>query len=125
MLREGKNIFLARHFSALPRLLARRGHGFHTRPLFTIIIIVPLIDFSLCDVFKFKKIYEKSPPRMNLKNKLCRSAARLGRGFQTRPTGSTTGEVSLRGISTKEPQVSRKPRNLNLIEFLEKVFTRC
>ena len=32
MLREGKNIFLARQFSARPRQLARRGHGFHTRP---------------------------------------------------------------------------------------------
>ena len=32
VLREGKNIFLARQFSARPRLLARRGHGFHTRP---------------------------------------------------------------------------------------------
>ena len=29
---KGKNIFLARQFSARPRLLARRGHGFHTRP---------------------------------------------------------------------------------------------
>ena len=35
MLREGKNIFLARQFSARPRLLARRGHGFHTRPGFS------------------------------------------------------------------------------------------
>ena len=35
--------------------------------LFTIIIIVPLIDFSLCDDIK-KIIYEKSSPMMNLKN---------------------------------------------------------
>ena len=33
VLREGKNIFLARQFSARPRLLARRSHGFHTRPI--------------------------------------------------------------------------------------------
>ena len=33
MLREGKNIFLAWQLSARPRLLARRGHGFHTRPI--------------------------------------------------------------------------------------------
>ena len=29
---------------------------------------------------------EKSPQRIILKNKKCMSAARLGRGFQTRPT---------------------------------------
>ena len=39
-------------------------------------------------------------------------------------TGSTTGEVSRKEISTKEPQVIRKPRNLNL-QFLEKIFARC
>ena len=31
VLREGKNIFLARQFLAWLRLLARRGHGFHTQ----------------------------------------------------------------------------------------------
>ena len=40
MLREGKNIFLARQFSARPRLPARRGHGFHTRPMKSAVFVV-------------------------------------------------------------------------------------
>ena len=53
-----------------------------------IIVIISLTDFSLCDDFRIKIIYKKSPPVMNLKKKNYvgrHLAAWLGRGFQTRP----------------------------------------
>ena len=60
--------------------------------LFTI-IIVPLIDLSLCGDFEYKLFIKKSPLRMIEFEKIDyvgqHSAARLGRGFQTRPKKHT------------------------------------